>query len=155
MVAVASLLPENPEDEASVLALLKEHPELRTFIQQTSGKAQELFPGVRISLDAVQREEWDPPVRLVLPIPGPWESCERGWRLLSHGWASVPSRRGKRWRCSPEGWAPCADVISSTPALCWSLWLTRRRSGPVRAGLPTPHTWKPGRSVKSSLARSG
>ena len=78
MVAVASLLPENPEDEASVLAVLREHPEARTFIQQASEKAQELFPGVRISLDAVQWEEWDPPVRLVLLIPGTWESYERG-----------------------------------------------------------------------------
>ena len=73
MVAVANLLPENPEDEASVLAVLKEHPQARAFIQQASEKAQELFPGVRISLDAVQWEEWDPPLRIVLHIRQPWE----------------------------------------------------------------------------------
>ncbi|HWK79751.1 MAG TPA: hypothetical protein VNP95_03245 [Thermomicrobiales bacterium] len=73
MVAVANLLPENPEDEASVLAVLREHPEARAFIQQASEKAQECFPGVRISLDAVQWEEGDPPLRLVLHIRQPWE----------------------------------------------------------------------------------
>ena len=73
MVAVANLLPENPEDEASVLAVLREHPEARTFIQQASEKAQELFPDVRISLDAVQWEADDPPLRIVLHIRQPWE----------------------------------------------------------------------------------
>jgi hypothetical protein len=72
MVAVANLLPEDPEDEASVLAVLREHPEARTFIQQASEKAQECFPGVRISLDAVQWEKGDPPLRLVLHISQSW-----------------------------------------------------------------------------------
>jgi hypothetical protein len=73
MVAVAKLLPTDPEEEASVLSVLKEHPEARVFIQQASEKAQDVFPGVRITVDAVQWEEWDPPLRMVLTIPGPWE----------------------------------------------------------------------------------
>ena len=48
MVVVADMLHDNPEDEASVLAVLGEHPEVRMFIQQLSEQAQELFPGVRI-----------------------------------------------------------------------------------------------------------
>jgi len=64
MVAVANLLPDNPEQEASVLALLKEHPELRTFIQQASAKALEVFPGASIQLDTVRYDEWDPPMTM-------------------------------------------------------------------------------------------
>ncbi|MGN6033641.1 MAG: hypothetical protein ACTHQE_18450 [Thermomicrobiales bacterium] len=64
MVAVASLLPDNPEEEASVLAVLREHPELRTFIQQASTKALEFFPGASIQLDTARYDEWDPPVTM-------------------------------------------------------------------------------------------
>jgi len=64
MVAVASLLPDNPEEEASVLAVLREHPELRTFIQQASTKALEFFPGASIQLDTARYDEWDPPMTM-------------------------------------------------------------------------------------------
>ena len=76
MVAVANLLPDNPEEEASVLAVLREHPGAREFVQQASAKAQGLFPGVRISLDATQWEEGEPPIRMVLQISGTWEAYE-------------------------------------------------------------------------------
>ncbi|MGC4104850.1 MAG: hypothetical protein QM753_00655 [Thermomicrobiales bacterium] len=70
MVAVASLLPDNPEDEASVLAVLREHPELRAFIQQASAKALEFFPGASIQLDTARYDEWDPPLQMVVHAPG-------------------------------------------------------------------------------------
>ena len=73
MVAVANLLPENPEDEASVLALLKEHPDLRAFIQQASAKALEVFPGATIQLDTVRYDPWDPPMRMRILAPGDLE----------------------------------------------------------------------------------
>lgn len=76
MVAVASLLPDNPEDEASVLAVLREHPELRAFIQQASAKALELFPGATIQLDTVRYDEWDPPVRMRVLVKGDLERVE-------------------------------------------------------------------------------
>lgn len=91
MVAVANLLPRNPEDEASVLAVLREHPEARTFIQQASEKAKELFPGVRISLDAVQWEEWDPPLRLVLHIRQPWERYKASILEFANWMGAQPS----------------------------------------------------------------
>jgi len=64
MVAVAAMMPANPEEEASVLAVLREHPELRTFIQQASAKALEFFPGATIQLDTVRYDEWDPPIQM-------------------------------------------------------------------------------------------
>lgn len=73
MVAVANLLPDNPEDEATVLSLLKEHPELRTFIQQASAKALELFPGSTIELDTVRYDDWDPPMRMIVSVRGDLE----------------------------------------------------------------------------------
>lgn len=73
MVAVASLLPGNPEDVASVLAVLREHPELRTFIQQASTKALEFFPGASIQLDTVRYDEWDPPIQMNIFVYGPVE----------------------------------------------------------------------------------
>ncbi|MGC4106243.1 MAG: hypothetical protein QM753_07785 [Thermomicrobiales bacterium] len=77
MVAVANLLPENPEEEASVLALLKAHPEARAFIQQASAKALELFPGATIRLDTTRYDEWDPPMRLNVLIRGELEQVNR------------------------------------------------------------------------------
>lgn len=77
MVAVANLLPQNPEDEASVLALLREHPELRTFIQQASVKAMEVFPDATIQLDTVRYDPWDPPIRMNVLIRGDLEQVNR------------------------------------------------------------------------------
>ena len=78
MVAVANLLPDNPEQEASVLAVLREHPELRTFIQQASAKALDLFPGATIQLDTARYDEWDPPLCMRLYIPQDREDRDRG-----------------------------------------------------------------------------
>ncbi|MGC4192406.1 MAG: hypothetical protein QM589_14745 [Thermomicrobiales bacterium] len=78
MVAVANLLPDNPEEEATVLALLKEHPELRTFIQQASAKALDLFPGATIQLDTVRYDDWDPPMRMIVSVPGNLETMMPG-----------------------------------------------------------------------------
>ncbi len=64
MVAVAQFIPQDPRQKESVLAVLQEHPELQDFILRASEKAEEIFPKVRISLDTVQYDEWDPPVRM-------------------------------------------------------------------------------------------
>ncbi len=66
MVAVAQFIPPDPETQASVLAVLREYPEVQEFILRASEKAEEIFPEVRISLDTVQYDEWDPPVRMIL-----------------------------------------------------------------------------------------
>lgn len=77
MVAVANLLPDNPEEEASVLAVLREHPEVRAFIQQASAKAMDLFPGATIQLDTVRYDDWDPPMRMVVHAPGRLERVNK------------------------------------------------------------------------------
>ncbi|MGB3307857.1 MAG: hypothetical protein WBA63_16840 [Thermomicrobiales bacterium] len=69
MVAVAQLIPDDPQEQASVLAVLREHPELRGFIAKASAKAEEFFPGATMHLDTVQYDEWDPPVRLIITAP--------------------------------------------------------------------------------------
>lgn len=88
MVAVANLLPENPEDEASVLALLKEYPDLRAFIQQASAKALEVFPHATIRLDTTRHDEWDPPMRMNIFIRGDLEQVNRD-RMAYLRWLHV------------------------------------------------------------------
>jgi hypothetical protein len=66
MVAVAQFIPNDPEQKESVLAVLREHPELPDFILRASEKAQEIFSDVRITLDTVRYDEWDPPVRMIV-----------------------------------------------------------------------------------------
>ncbi len=69
MVAMAQLIPKDPEEQASVLEVLRQHPELKTFIAKASAKAEEVFPGATMHLDTVQYDEWDPPVRLIIGAP--------------------------------------------------------------------------------------
>ncbi len=73
MVAMAQLIPEDPEEQASVLAVLRTHPELKSFIAKASAKAEEVFPGATMHLDTVQYDDWDPPVSLIIrsPLPMP------------------------------------------------------------------------------------
>ncbi len=66
MVAVAQFIPQDPKEQESVLAVLREHPELQDFILRASEKAEEIFPKVRIILDTVRYDEWDPPARLMV-----------------------------------------------------------------------------------------
>jgi hypothetical protein len=66
MVNVAQIIPTDPEEQASVLAVLRDHPELREFIQRTGDKADQIFPEARITLDTQQFDEWDPPVRMLV-----------------------------------------------------------------------------------------
>lgn len=64
MVAVAQFIPKDPMEKESVLAVLRQHPELQDFILRASVKAEAIFPEVRITLDTVRYDEWDPPVRM-------------------------------------------------------------------------------------------
>jgi len=69
MVAMAQLIPKDPQEQASVLAVLRAHPELKAFIAKASAKAEEVFPGATMHLDTVQYDDWDPPVRLIIGAP--------------------------------------------------------------------------------------
>jgi hypothetical protein len=73
MVAMAKLIPEDPQEQESVLAVLRQHPELKNFIAKATAKAEEVFPGATMHLDTVQYDDWDPPVRLIVrsPLPMP------------------------------------------------------------------------------------
>ena len=90
MVAVAQYIPDDPQQKASVLAVLREHPELQGFIARASAKAEELFPETRITLDAVQYDEWDPPVRMIVKITQPWPDYQAASDTFIHWVGHLP-----------------------------------------------------------------
>lgn len=73
MIAVADLIPSDPDEQRTVRSILDANPQVRGFIMRASAKAEELFPGATIRLDAVQYDEWDPPLQLTIlarmPLP--------------------------------------------------------------------------------------
>ncbi|MBA2470033.1 MAG: hypothetical protein H0V37_11565 [Chloroflexia bacterium] len=73
MVAVAQLIPQNPEEKASVLAVLRAHPDLQDFIARASDNAKESFADVRITLDTMRYDDWGPPVRMLVHVTQPWD----------------------------------------------------------------------------------
>ena len=75
MIAVAKLIPNDPDEQRTVRSVLDAHPELRGFVVRASAKAKELFPGAAIRLDSVHYDEWDPPLQLVASVPLPWEDA--------------------------------------------------------------------------------
>lgn len=83
MVAKAQYIPDDPKEQASVLKVLHEHPELRTFIQRAVQMAHDLFPDPRVVLDTQRYEEIDPPVRLLLYVSEPLATFDRHY----HGYS--------------------------------------------------------------------
>ncbi len=84
MVAVAQLIPRDPQEQASVLEVLRAHPELPDFIARASQKAEEVFANPLIHLDTVRYDEWDPPVRLVIEARMPFEDYDATvWRYIA------------------------------------------------------------------------
>jgi hypothetical protein len=57
MAEIAQLIPNDPTAKESVLAVLREHPELQDFIARVTDKAEEVFPEFDIVLDTVQYDE--------------------------------------------------------------------------------------------------
>lgn len=84
MLAVARFIPKDPVQKESVLAVLREHPELQDFIARASEKAEEIFPDVRITLDTVRYDEWDPPVRMMLHSVAPLDRFEILFSQYTH-----------------------------------------------------------------------
>ena len=74
MVAVAQLIPKDPQEQASVLEVLRAHPELNDFIARASQKAEEVFTDPLIHLDTVGYDEWDPPLNLIIRVPMPFKA---------------------------------------------------------------------------------
>ncbi|HEV2066295.1 MAG TPA: hypothetical protein VGR08_05620 [Thermomicrobiales bacterium] len=69
MVAVAQLMPQDPEEQRTVLGVLREHPELPGFIARATQRAHEVFTDPEIHLDTVRYDEWDPPLRVIIRVP--------------------------------------------------------------------------------------
>ncbi len=84
MVAVAQFIPDDPQQKESVLAVLREHPELQGFIARVSEKAEEVFPEISITLDTVQYDDWDPPVRMIIHITQPWDDYWSASQIFVH-----------------------------------------------------------------------
>jgi len=90
MVAMSQLIPDDPQEQASVLEVLREHPELRGFIAKASAKAEELFPGASMHLDTVQYDEWDPPLTLIINAPAPWPEYQASRDTFIHWLVEQP-----------------------------------------------------------------
>ncbi|MEJ7901205.1 MAG: hypothetical protein WKF63_05120 [Thermomicrobiales bacterium] len=90
MVAVAQFIPKDPKEKESVLAVLREHPELQDLIARVSEKAEEMFPEVSISLDTVQYDDWDPPVRMLIHITQDWNDYKQSSEAFRHWLAYLP-----------------------------------------------------------------
>jgi hypothetical protein len=77
MVAVAQFIPDDPREKDSVLAVLREHPELNGFISEVSEEARQTFPKVQIALDSRRYDEWDPLLHLMIEVTQPWSEYQR------------------------------------------------------------------------------
>lgn len=76
MVAVAQLMPADPEEQRTVRGVLRELPELPGFIARATERAQKTFTDPEIHLDTVRYDEWDPPLRLIIRVPMSWSTFE-------------------------------------------------------------------------------
>jgi hypothetical protein len=112
MVAVAQYIPDDPEEQESVFAVLQEHPELRGFIQRAVQKAGGIFPELRVVLDSRHHDEFDPPIRLLLHVNESLAEFNEHY----HGYA--------RWLASEPDYPQ--DLILVMP-----LWDGPRRSEPA------------------------
>jgi hypothetical protein len=90
MVAVSQFIPDDPKEKESVLAVLRTYPELQEFITRAIQKAEDMFPEVRVELDTVRYEEWDPPIRLRLHLTQPWEQYRKSSDEFIHWFANDP-----------------------------------------------------------------
>ena len=84
MVAVAPYIPDDPREKDSVLSVLREHPELNDFIADVGTEAHRRFPDVRIELDTVRYDEWDPPLRMRVYVTQPWPEYRKAVDTFTH-----------------------------------------------------------------------
>ena len=90
MAKIAQLIPNDPTAKESVVAVLREHPELQDFIARVTDKAEEVFPEFDIVLDTVQYDEWDPPVRMLVHITQPWDDFWDSSATFAHWVGRLP-----------------------------------------------------------------
>ncbi len=104
MVAMAQLIPEDPKEQASVLEVLRAHPELNGFIAKASAKAEEFFPGAMMHLDTVQYDDWDPPVSLIIQSPLPMPEHRVAVNTYIHWLTSQPDYDDELISVFPQWW---------------------------------------------------
>ena len=90
MAEIAQLIPDDPAEKESVLAVLREHPELHDFIAKVREKAEEVFPEFNIALDTVRYDDWDPPTRMLVHITQPWDDYKVKSREFAHWVGHLP-----------------------------------------------------------------
>ena len=73
MVANAQYIPDDPKEQASVLKVLREHPELQGDIERAQEAASRIFSKYRIWLDSRTYDEWDPPLTLYIGVNEPFD----------------------------------------------------------------------------------
>lgn len=79
MVAVAQLMPQDPEEQRTVRDVLREHPELPGYIARATEQARKVFDNPRFELSTVRYDDWDPPLTLNIYVPMPWPEFERAF----------------------------------------------------------------------------
>lgn len=106
MVAVAQLIPEDPEEQKTVLSVLREHPELAGFIARATERAREVFTDPEIHLDTVRYDEWDPPLRLIIRAPMPWPEFEPAFDAYLKWLSHHPDYDRELILVFPQYWGP-------------------------------------------------
>jgi len=93
MVALRQLLSESrSQDVETVMAVLREHPELTGQISAVTEYAERTFPGARAVLEARQYDEWDPPLMLTVTIPSDTAEAYRHAFAAFYDWLGSSSR---------------------------------------------------------------
>ena len=84
MVAVAQLIPRDPEEQKTVLDMLRAHPQLPGFIARAMERAQKVFTDPEFDLNTIRYDEWDPPLTLDIRVPMPWPKFEAAFYEYLH-----------------------------------------------------------------------
>lgn len=85
MVAEATMMPDNPDEESRVREMLDADPALRSAVRRVGEYASELFPDASFNLNTRQHDDWDPPLSLTIRVPysDPAEFSRRDREFIS------------------------------------------------------------------------
>jgi hypothetical protein len=106
MVAMSQLIPKEPKEQASVLGVLREHPELQGFIARATERAREIFTEPEIHLDTVRYDEWDPPLRLIIRAPMPMPEYRQAFERYLEWLSPNPEYNRDLILVFPQYWGP-------------------------------------------------
>lgn len=85
MVAEATMMPDNPDEESQVREMLNADSALRAAVRRIGEYASELFPDASFNLNTRHHDEWDPPLSLIIraPYSDPDEFSRRDREFIS------------------------------------------------------------------------